>query len=179
MRAKNQHYISQFYLKKFSTRNEQVFCFDKKQQKKFTSNVKNICSENGFNDIISDEFSISSLEEALSSDENEISESLNRIIDSGKFETNHDRKNILMLAALFYLRNPHAREEKDKTINHLIKICIEYFEEDDNYQIPFDFSLHKTTHSIIELSNLEKVTKNFFQEDGLFSHQKKTAKQSL
>lgn len=50
-KVKNQHYVPQFYLKQWTNNKEQLFVYDKKQKKSFTSNVKNVASSKFFYDF--------------------------------------------------------------------------------------------------------------------------------
>ncbi|MCG3677576.1 DUF4238 domain-containing protein [Aliarcobacter butzleri] len=50
-KVKNQHYIPQFYLKQWANNKEQLFVYDKKQCKNFTSNISNIASSRFFYDF--------------------------------------------------------------------------------------------------------------------------------
>lgn len=50
-KVKNQHYVPQFYLKQWTNNKEQLFVYDKKQKKSFTSNVKSIASSKFFYDF--------------------------------------------------------------------------------------------------------------------------------
>ena len=50
-KVKNQHYVPQFYLKQWANNKEQLFVYDKKQKKSFTSNVKNVVSSKFFYDF--------------------------------------------------------------------------------------------------------------------------------
>jgi hypothetical protein len=49
--VKNEHYVPQFYLKKFVGKNELVYAFDKFTKKSFCAKVRNIASETRFYDI--------------------------------------------------------------------------------------------------------------------------------
>lgn len=50
-KVKNQHYVPQFYLKQWANNKKQLFVYDKKQNKNFTSNVKSIASSKFFYDF--------------------------------------------------------------------------------------------------------------------------------
>jgi hypothetical protein len=52
-KVKLQHYVPQFYLKNFASKNKKTYsinCFDKINEKQFTSNVTNIACESYFYD---------------------------------------------------------------------------------------------------------------------------------
>ena len=50
-KVKNQHYVPQFYLRKFVYSNDRLHVFDKFSKRSFQTNVKNIASETGFYDF--------------------------------------------------------------------------------------------------------------------------------
>lgn len=50
-KVKNQHYVSQFYLKQWTNNKKQLFVYDKKQKKSFTSNVNAVASSRFFYDL--------------------------------------------------------------------------------------------------------------------------------
>jgi hypothetical protein len=50
-KVKNQHYVSQFYLKQWTNNKKQLFVYDKKQKKSFTSNVNVVASSRFFYDL--------------------------------------------------------------------------------------------------------------------------------
>ena len=50
-RIKNQHFVPQFYLRRFADSNEHLFVYDKRTDKSFPNNVKNIAHESYFYDI--------------------------------------------------------------------------------------------------------------------------------
>jgi Protein of unknown function (DUF4238) len=50
-RVKNQHFVPQFYLRRFADSNEHLFVYDKRTDKSFPNNVKNIAHESYFYDI--------------------------------------------------------------------------------------------------------------------------------
>ena len=51
---KKQHYVPQFYLKRFSTDGHSVFVFDKFTQKVFRTNIANVASGRYFYDFYAD-----------------------------------------------------------------------------------------------------------------------------
>jgi hypothetical protein len=50
-KVKNQHYVPQFYLRKFAYPNDRLHVFDKFNKRSFQTNAKNIASETGFYDF--------------------------------------------------------------------------------------------------------------------------------
>ena len=50
-RVKNQHYVPQFCLKRFTTDGRMVYVFDKSKKQVYSSDVRNVASENGFYDL--------------------------------------------------------------------------------------------------------------------------------
>jgi hypothetical protein len=50
-KVKNQHFVPQFYLKQWANSNQQLFVYDKKQNKGFQANVSNIASSRFFYDF--------------------------------------------------------------------------------------------------------------------------------
>ena len=50
-KVKNQHYVPQFYLRKFADSNDCLYVFDKFSKRSFQTNAKNVASETGFYDF--------------------------------------------------------------------------------------------------------------------------------
>ena len=49
--VKNQHYVPRFYLKYFASSGSKIFCYDKKVNKSFETNINNIAAEKLFYDL--------------------------------------------------------------------------------------------------------------------------------
>jgi hypothetical protein len=49
--AKNQHYVSQFYLRAFGASERSIFVFDKALKKSFRSSIENVASEHFFYEL--------------------------------------------------------------------------------------------------------------------------------
>jgi len=65
MLPKIQHYVPQFILKNFClNENNQIYVFDKKTEKVFTTNIENVAAENGFYNFKRGDFIIS-IEQSL------------------------------------------------------------------------------------------------------------------
>ena len=114
--TRNHHYISQFYLKGFSKNGgtkAKLFVYDKKQQKYFQSNPRNIASKRDFNRI-SAEGKENYIEEHQSQMEAKIAIAFKNTIEATKYPKEDDLSCILTFMALVTLRNPKTRAIFDK-----------------------------------------------------------------
>lgn len=117
--AKNQHYVPQFLLKNFAFKKGQVNVFDKKTERSFPSNTKNIASENGFYNFTLKDGSEYTWEVALSKLEDKASIIVKQIIEekSIKSLSEEQRLDLSLFLAIQLVRTRHAREYfKDMTL---------------------------------------------------------------
>jgi len=82
-RTKNQHYVSQFHLKKHTVDGSTIWAFDKASQRAFSTDVRNVASENGFYDL-TPEFSASpkAVDETLDEIEAEVAPMFKELIET-------------------------------------------------------------------------------------------------
>lgn len=114
--AENQHYVPQFLLRNFSIlgktgKDKHIYVFDKRTDKPFSTNIKNIATERGFYD-----FSIGeedhSLEPHLSDLEAKTQQALNKIIKKQKLSvlSEEDKCWIALFVGVQFLRVKKQRE---------------------------------------------------------------------
>jgi hypothetical protein len=97
--AKTQHYVPQFLLKNFALpAKEQVFVFDKREERSFRANVRKVAAENGFYDIKLPEGTVSA-EAALSSLEGGAARVISALLKSQNIRVMTDDDKVVM--ALF------------------------------------------------------------------------------
>lgn len=78
---KNQHYVPQFLLRNFRINSKnQIYAFDKTEEKSFKTNIRNIASENKFYNFLFEGFE-ASIEPFLSSFEGRLSALFNKILE--------------------------------------------------------------------------------------------------
>ena len=114
--TRNHHYVSQFYLKGFSKKGgtkAKLFVYDKKQQKYFQSNPRNIASKRDFNRI-SAKGKENYIEDHQSQMEAKIAIAFKNTIESNKYPSEEDLSYILTFMALVNLRNPKTRDIFDE-----------------------------------------------------------------
>ena len=126
-----QHYVPQFYLKKFARntkpRKYVIKCFNKSTGKNFTRNIKDIAMENYFYD--NQEPPI--IEDIFASLESPSSQILNKIIEAESIENLTDTERTIFSLFIFfqYSRTQGARE----FLYQVSKLIYKHFEEDKNY----------------------------------------------
>lgn len=97
-RPKAQHYVPQFYLRNFATKNRKHYsirCFDKSTGKAFTSNVKNVSQQNYFYDFKLENGEEASIEELLSRVETNSKPALSRLLEKPTRECLEQNKYVL------------------------------------------------------------------------------------
>lgn len=90
-KVKKQHYVPQFYLKRFTYDGERLFVFDKIAQKQRVANVKDIAHENYFYDIPMESlheevdvnnFDVQVVEKALGGIEGKYSQTIKEVLEN-------------------------------------------------------------------------------------------------
>jgi hypothetical protein len=112
-RSVKQHYIPQCYLRQFAyqyRKGHQVAVFDRKTDKSFRANVKDVACQNYFNRIEVNGMDPEELEKAMSEFENKLTGALARINEARSLENEKDRAYLITLIGLTALRNPEMRE---------------------------------------------------------------------
>jgi len=93
-KVKRQHYVPQFYLKKFAQEDGKLWIFDKSTKESFKSNVKNVACETGFYDIpkniASKDVDTQIVEKMLSNIEHDFSKAIGDILTSVDEKQNID-----------------------------------------------------------------------------------------
>lgn len=126
-RPVKQHYIPQCYLRQFAIRyrkGHQLAVFDRKTDKSFRANVKDVACQNYFNRIELDGMDPDALEKAMSEFETGLARALARINEARSLENAEDRAYLITLIGLTALRNPEMRENIRKIHQDLGKINI-------------------------------------------------------
>jgi Protein of unknown function (DUF4238) len=147
-RAKNrsvkQHYVPQCYLRQFAIRynrkGHQLAVFDRKTDKSFRANVKDVACQNYFNRIDVDGMDREELEKAMSEFETKLADALLRINKARSLENEEDRAHLLTLIGLTALRNPEIRENIRKIHEEVAKMNIAARLES---QQTYDASVHE------------------------------------
>lgn len=85
-RAKNQHYVPQFLLRRFGDNNQRVNVYDKHRRKTFVSSPRNIASENDFYELKIGDIQIA-LEPMMTQIENSACGHLNGIVENRTLST--------------------------------------------------------------------------------------------
>lgn len=109
--TKNQHYVPQFLLRRFTDKRERLYVYDKHSQKSFVSSTRNVASENFFYDLkVGD--TVIALEPVLTDIENAALVPLNAIADSGSIAnlTNECKVNIAVFMGTQLVRTRASLE---------------------------------------------------------------------
>lgn len=111
---KQQHYVPQFILRNFRTcqESDQVYAFDKHQQKVFRSSIRNVAAEQGFYNIDLKDRRIS-IEPALADLEGKASGIVEAIVrkESLAILTREDRYVLSVFIAVQFMRCPQRRSQ--------------------------------------------------------------------
>lgn len=186
MVVKNQHYVPQFYLKNFANKNDQVYVFDKHDQKVFKTSIRNIASESYFYDFPENKISLEDIENkqaverALSYLESEFKKVLNNTI-SACYLTNpskllysiiiNDRQKVEL--SYFITIQSFRTKEWRKIVFGIIKALKKHIDYDDIifYQAEFMFNskivteIASTLYSHIWLFGFNKTGKSLYTSD--------------
>jgi len=126
-RSVKQHYIPQCYLRQFAIRRKrghQFAVFDRKTDKSFRANVKDVACQSYFNRIEVDGMDPEELEKAMSEFETKLAGALTRINEARSLENEEDRAYLITLIGLTALRNPAMRENIRKIHENVGKMNI-------------------------------------------------------
>jgi hypothetical protein len=107
--AKTQHYVPKFLLKNFaSTGNEQLFVFDKKEERAFRANIRKVAAENGLYDLELPDGKVSA-EPMLSKLEGDASRAIEKLLKAQNIRalSEDDRIVIGLFVAVQMLRVTH------------------------------------------------------------------------
>jgi Protein of unknown function (DUF4238) len=105
---RRQH-LRQFAIR-YGKKGHQVAVFDRKADKSFRANVKDVCCQNYFNRIEVDGMDPDALEKAMSEFETKLADALVRTNEARSLENEEDRAHLITLIGLTALRNPEMRE---------------------------------------------------------------------
>ena len=112
IRTKNQHYVPQFILRRFSNVAKKLWVYDKWTRRKFLSSPRNVASENAFYDVEFDGERIS-LESAMCDIEDSAIGTLNSIIENRSIGgvTRVEKERVARFLATQMMRTRAARDE--------------------------------------------------------------------
>ncbi len=128
MLPKVQHYVPQFILRNFCLdKNEQVYAFDKKTEKIFQTNIKNVAAEKGFYNFKKGE-TVFSIEHKLSALETRASDAISSIVSSQSLSkiTKKEKAILSIFIAAQFSRTKQKRhllkQMDDALIKHIKKL---------------------------------------------------------
>lgn len=152
--TKRQHYVPQFYLKLFADQDSFLYCYNKKNKKKFKARAKDVCCEDHYYEVSAPNSEIyrskflleNDIEKRLQFDESEYKPVLIDIIHkcekyadkSISVCTEQERRTIISMVANFIIRNKltatlkFPQEEKNYLIENnevlgAVNTFVEYF----------------------------------------------------
>ena len=139
-KSTNQHFVPQFYLRRFSC-DGQIFVFDKFNQRSYKTNIRNIASEKGFYDFkfaeteLAGGVSNSIVEEELNKLENEFAMSLEYLLNQVEKKRRrrgilsfHHKKTMALFLIFQLLRTREQRKIIEDSSNLLDEIIRKEFE---------------------------------------------------
>ena len=131
--AKIQHYVPQFILKNFMHKKNQVHVFDKKNGRIFSSNTKNVASENHFYNFILKNGSEHTWEVALSELEGEVSVIIDKIIDEKSLKglSDEQKYQLALFLAVQFVRTRDVRENFKDIVLKFSKVVSSKFGEEN------------------------------------------------
>ncbi len=151
---KKQHYVPQFLLRNFSEKNNKIYVFDKKLNRSFTSNVKDIGHENNFYDDqllgygIETEFKLSQLETV-------VAPIVEKITTEGSIKNLEDweHKFLCLFSTVQMIRTNDTRELLDGFNRILTNRIIEWGYDPnvdvENYKTPSQAELKSSAINLI------------------------------
>ncbi|MDM7946408.1 MAG: DUF4238 domain-containing protein [Oceanibaculum nanhaiense] len=110
--SKNHHYVPQNILKRFSVGDtDSVFVFDKHNKKEFRTNVRNILSENKFNDFLFNGREIK-MEESFTFIENKLWDTYHNVVNGESLSLDNpgEVSDLAILMAFQFIRSKQMRE---------------------------------------------------------------------
>ncbi|MCJ8346184.1 DUF4238 domain-containing protein [bacterium] len=148
-----QHYVPQFLLRHFSENNKRVWVFDKREQRVFCSNVKNVGAENRFYDFQLNGEDLG-MEDALARYESLSSSIIQKIISSESIAdiSNSDRQILSGFVAIQFLRTRRSRDSYLELASELEKRTQEIIK--GNYGIIDKFDVTEEDAKISQIQSL-------------------------
>jgi Protein of unknown function (DUF4238) len=112
MVARKHHYVSQCYLKGFVKNRDkaQLFVVDSEKPKPFFTSTQNVAAKRDFHTIDVEGLPSDALENAFSSFEGELDQSLRRISEKRSLDDAHDKSFLLNLIGMIHIKNPKTRK---------------------------------------------------------------------
>ncbi|MGA8265148.1 MAG: DUF4238 domain-containing protein [Ignavibacteriaceae bacterium] len=99
---KKQHYVPQFILRNFAeAKSQQLYVYDKQDEKEYKTNIRNIAAEKGFYDIEFKDIKLS-IELSLSQLESKATELINNIIKGSSIKNLSDNDKKFCLYSLLF-----------------------------------------------------------------------------
>ncbi|HEX3465976.1 MAG TPA: DUF4238 domain-containing protein [Candidatus Elarobacter sp.] len=109
--ARKHHYVSQFYLKRFTANpsKPRLFVVDIIERKTFTADPKNVAFEKDFHTIDVSGQPSDVVEKMLARIEGDVAEAFKRIVNSCSLSNENDRAQLLHFATILLVNNPAQR----------------------------------------------------------------------
>jgi hypothetical protein len=157
-KTKKQHYVPQFYLRRFAAENGELFVFDKFTGKVFQSNVKDVAQERYFydfpEDIAGKDIDVQWVEKTLASMESKFSAVISQLLatKSKKIISRRQKQALSLFVPIQSLRTRDFRNESVELIEKATQAMLEAFSEHetdfnpDEYRVKFDEKLAPVWH---------------------------------
>lgn len=110
--TQNQHYVPKFILRQFLTNadGERVAVYDKHNDNKFITSIRNVMAENRFNDFVFDDTWIASFEPIACFAEDQVLPTYRKVLENWRLENTPEEKGALaVLIAFQFLRTKAHR----------------------------------------------------------------------
>jgi len=127
---RKQHYVPQFYLRKFTGAKDMLLVFDRDKKETYRSKPLGIAAQRDFNRIDVEGMDANAVEKVLSEFEGETAPHLDRIIANKSIADQGDRSAMVNLMAAMTLRNPKRRQAMGEVIGNFAK---NFFSRKENY----------------------------------------------
>jgi hypothetical protein len=156
--ATNQHYVPQFVLRGFasSASGEQIFVFDKANERSFSDSVRRVAAAGAFYDCETDG-QPHSIDPLLTKMESAASDSIKKVIDGRSLRVLSEmgRKIIALFAAVQMLRTEAQRKQLKSMIDSVYNVLLRMGADPNNVQ-GFEFldEEQTRTHSILSLREI-------------------------
>lgn len=128
--ARNQHYVPQRYLRRFTHDGNSIFAFDKKTKQSFHTNVRNVASEKGFFDVSFESIdgNTQMAEDEITQYENHADGAMRQFLGAIENKNRFDphcpglKESMGHIIAFQFLRTRQFRESVERAVTDLVRV---------------------------------------------------------
>lgn len=123
-RARNHHFVPQFYLKGFAKPRSnagKLFVCDMKERRRFQTRPRNVAARRDFNRVEGDYLEPNIVESQLGVIEADLDRGCRQVIEAQSIASHEDFAALLTLVARLFLAHPQFREQRDRFMSDVAK----------------------------------------------------------